>query len=99
DNLSLHSFPTRRSSDLFGVDLREHLKKMATVTLKFGTWYSCNITVKLTVPYCRYQNLRLIPVWGLSELQQCFSTFIATMKLTCRSEEHTSELQSRENLV
>ncbi len=36
--------------------LRVHQKKMVTVLLKSGTWYSCNLTVTQTVQWNLYQN-------------------------------------------
>src|SRR5205809_5775784 len=62
DHRDLHSFPTRRSSDLGSA--------LANVTLT-STGFTGNVTLRLIVP----------------------------SGLTARSEEHTSELQSRLHLV
>src|SRR5690606_1254529 len=41
-----------------GVVLLEHQKKMVTVTLKSGIWYSCSITAKRMAHCCHCQNHR-----------------------------------------
>src|SRR5436309_6567667 len=64
DHQDLHSFPTRRSSDLLS---------------RSSTW-DCGSAAR-----------------SRSRIQRCAMS-IATASVT-RSEEHTSELQSRENLV
>lgn len=48
----------------FGGDLQVHLKKMVTVISKFGTWYSCNLTVKQTAQWKNYHVHLLIPGWA-----------------------------------
>src|SRR5207302_10722790 len=69
----LHSFPTRRSSDLASVVFRY---SAAAVSFPVG------ITPVLVV------SIRTRPRASATSSSWC-----------CRSEEHTSELQSRENLV
>src|SRR5690554_1240038 len=49
-----------------GVACLARLKKMATVSLKSGTTYSCSSTVLLMVYYTLFQHLLLIQVWALS---------------------------------
>src|SRR5690606_41449550 len=72
----LHSFPTRRSSDLYGVIKRHSI----------GT----------SVNVCRLR--RSVKLQSYSHDLNMLSNVIP-VKITERSEEHTSELQSRENLV
>src|SRR5690606_42157622 len=77
---SLHSFPTRRSSDLsytsdvlyvsHFMSIVKRIRKFANLRIRESTFY---------------------PI--------LFISFSATTFLRPRSEEHTSELQSRENLV
>src|SRR5699024_12875289 len=84
----LHSFPTRRSSDLFHIDdeVIAHTRKLAdrgeekkaAWQQKFDAWASANP-----------ENKALFDRLAARELPEAFA----------RSEEHTSELQSRFDLV
>src|SRR5690606_42098195 len=81
---ALHSFPTRRSSDLLA-------QRAGAGWLTMGT---------------RHHGQRGIVMCDLCQLVdnglQCRQQYIVTCSLehhAMRSEEHTSELQSRENLV
>src|SRR5690606_41246327 len=82
---ALHSFPTRRSSDLDEIKPRNpySASKAAADRLAYSYWATYDIPVIVTRAsnnYGPYQfPEKLIPLF--------------------RSEEHTSELQSRENLV
>src|SRR5207302_11014450 len=78
----LHSFPTRRSSDLQLVE---------------GTRGLISLFSARQAPAPGKFPAALFP----SELPQGadYDKFIGTVKSNERSEEHTSELQSRENLV
>src|SRR5690606_40463253 len=69
---SLHSFPTRRSSDLF----------------------RCWFMSRMRWPVLPIANCRVLP-------RRCVRRFRTPFphRIKSRSEEHTSELQSRENLV
>src|SRR5690606_41118023 len=93
----LHSFPTRRSSDLRGVDpanqscqrrcIRYHLEYIAT---GFAAAENCEVharcgEVEPAYPCAERYDRRCIRQHAVSR--------------AVRSEEHTSELQSRENLV
>src|SRR5690606_40654672 len=71
---SLHSFPTRRSSDLY------HF-----------------IGIACAIGLLRTLSLTGLRLFGVQFLRQCTRGFRQFLGL--RSEEHTSELQSRENLV
>src|SRR5690606_41271422 len=88
NHLYLHSFPTRRSSDLNGNELamlaRTHLvddlgKRFFPATALTG-----------------YKHRHI----GRSHLHRYLNSMVQARRITNnRSEEHTSELQSRENLV
>src|SRR5690606_42083513 len=87
DLRDLHSFPTRRSSDLF----RQNL--LRTINNSPG---ECSLSLSFVGLHCpespiQFQliSLKIILVFC------CF----LKLKFNFRSEEHTSELQSRENLV
>src|SRR5690606_40307424 len=94
--LFLHSFPTRRSSDLqvllfnmigigvSGVVIAFHLHKLifeAYVLQKDLPLYLCSLLAILIPVFTYYRKYWMYEI------------------LIFRSEEHTSELQSRENLV
>src|SRR5690606_39386786 len=71
----LHSFPTRRSSDLGARN------------------------VSSTVPRCAGRSSRCAPRPASAGTTRCSTTRPTCRPRCVRSEEHTSELQSRENLV
>src|SRR5690606_41823255 len=75
DPRDLHSFPTRRSSDLTGLSSATSTSRSTSSTC-FATRASCPATCPTSSACAR------LPAW-----------------CGFRSEEHTSELQSRENLV
>src|SRR5207302_3212774 len=87
-----HSFPTRRSSDLwfsFFLPNRVYLERIESeqvnVTWRFrGERAGFLGTQLLITPHAR--DFEYVATGG-------------TLKMALRSEEHTSELQSRENLV
>src|SRR5690606_39925552 len=86
-HLDLHSFPTRRSSDLSSRALsllRERLKRL---------WASeISKALKAAMAFGAKESKFRIITSGVGP--------VATATFWClRSEEHTSELQSRENLV
>src|SRR5690606_41248999 len=92
---NLHSFPTRRSSDLKKNILIE--KTLLLIARAFSSVIF--IVLKYVLRY-RYgvirKNLqRAFPEKAERERQRLMDHYYAHM----RSEEHTSELQSRENLV
>src|SRR5690606_41486329 len=89
----LHSFPTRRSSDL--KDCRQPLN---TITASLVAWLAGGpvgfrlARCQRTPAHLRTHHLRLDPCMaGQGHSRQHL--------MLARSEEHTSELQSRENLV
>src|SRR5690606_41595258 len=79
----LHSFPTRRSSDLFSADLA------AVVSLFVAS--VAGIPVSTT-------HTKTTAIMGVGAAKRLSSVNWGIVK-EMRSEEHTSELQSRENLV
>src|SRR5690606_40286307 len=88
DHRDLHSFPTRRSSDLGcgAGSLTRRTSRKTTWTTTTGLWPRRSITLV---------TFRM-GTWISSRLTTQKSGSSAT---STRSEEHTSELQSRENLV
>src|SRR5690606_41911348 len=93
----LHSFPTRRSSDLIGSCIRicSWVFKSSRITTNNG----------LILIYIKKE---WIITWSCKKLHviTCCNNGVTTIRsnvhhIWCytRSEEHTSELQSRENLV
>src|SRR5690606_40857109 len=90
DHLVFQSFPTRRSSDL--IELLMHYGIEPESTTIPSAWWSKEpgtVTISITdQPTARSLVVRNMGAAGVNE----------TM-LLIRSEEHTSELQSRENLV
>src|SRR5690606_40288186 len=88
----LHSFPTRRSSDLYA-SIEPKLKELLT---DFGPPRK---TIYTSFPFIRLANDHL---WQFDKPEIINSKQDYTNKYLFehdRSEEHTSELQSRENLV
>src|SRR5690606_40316637 len=88
DRRDLHSFPTRRSSDLglgYVIDLLA-----AVPSVVFGLWGILVLAPAVQPFYAwLFDNLHWIPLFAGERVS-------GTGR---RSEEHTSELQSRENLV
>src|SRR5690606_41574679 len=93
----LHSFPTRRSSDLHARVVR------ATVTISLTP----NEEVQIVVadegvgfdPADVLSPTRPSTGWGLLSIRERATLLGGRFDIDSRSEEHTSELQSRENLV
>src|SRR5690606_41131366 len=92
DDPSIHSFPTRRSSDLgacFGKLfcaelLTRHPIEVTEISTAAGQCFATTVADRLSRLRC----------WFFCRHCRCF---FGTG--SARSEEHTSELQSRENLV
>src|SRR5690606_42135864 len=93
--LSLHSFPTRRSSDL--TDVRTlHALMRATID---QAGIDSMIHVAGYVPW-RYKYTDVnVNGWNAGGTRDGVATEWKCTEILSRSEEHTSELQSRENLV
>src|SRR5690606_41388964 len=93
---ALTPFPTRRSSDLDSIFLNPApLYHAAPLNFSTGVT-SIGGTVVLEQKFDAQECLR-----HLDEFRVTHAQFVATMfvRFLRRSEEHTSELQSRENLV
>src|SRR5690606_39831587 len=93
----LHSFPTRRSSDLVNsiqLDLFEH-PFSTHIQPQFKLIHNLYYYGLLDDSLPLLENPQASPQVGLSLLEMLNSIEAAIQ----RSEEHTSELQSRENLV
>src|SRR5207302_9123453 len=88
--LDLHSFPTRRSSDLDTIPKSK--TQYSKIALKNRTWVSTprRVCARYSLPPERFGP-------SLPFLPACAAAAPALAQE--RSEEHTSELQSRENLV
>src|SRR5690606_41954820 len=84
DHRHLLSFPTRRSSDLLGAPFSE---------IQYGAWFAAH---NIYIFSCMLAALLLL-LFRWKETDNVYKPQI--FALICRSEEHTSELQSRENLV
>src|SRR5690606_39838732 len=90
DHRDLHSFPTRRSSDLS--NLSEGLNKIT-----FEAWdnQGNSSTKSIEIQVKGSTKARILSHTLYPNPSSDFINF----KIAQRSEEHTSELQSRENLV
>src|SRR5690606_39646734 len=94
---ALHPFPTRRSSDL-GLDgvASERHQVSAEVLEESSTWQSpsgSRVDVLIAPLRITYSELCRLPSRNRNSLRA------SGRRRLMRSEEHTSELQSRENLV
>src|SRR5690606_41538172 len=86
----LLSFPTRRSSDLIYAEYQNRLREHNLVDREGEGWLALDVMEKQ--PHIG-RNVDLLLVDGYDQ----FTPLQASLLM--RSEEHTSELQSRENLV
>src|SRR5207249_10822661 len=86
----LHSFPTRRSSDLASISQRQCFAINAWSTCRFA---SKQVVIAGITPFQFIGFLALLHI----ALARCWGWFRDSEVL--RSEEHTSELQSRFDLV
>src|SRR5690606_41228069 len=90
--LSLHSFPTRRSSDLIGIFIR-------TKDYRITGHHLTDLLVRIIDQQAldRQHALEHPVIVDHEQLVGMPGQLLETAQV--RSEEHTSELQSRENLV
>src|SRR5690606_42018628 len=93
-NPDLHSFPTRRSSDLPECQVSSINRSVRS--MDFGDKSSCHRILLVFRKNGFLQNR--FPV-HYSVMRLCLRNFTEIPGFANRSEEHTSELQSRENLV
>src|SRR5690606_40617726 len=95
---SLPPFPTRRSSDLGGLTLRTHMRMSGSwhVYRPGERWQRSAAAARIVIGTPGFVAVAFdVPVADfLNE-----SVLATEPALAARSEEHTSELQSRENLV
>src|SRR5690606_39428998 len=109
-SLSVHrpappSFPTRRSSDLALLLLQTFINHAKTqLTVKTGQHIDARLILGyykhlLRLPQRFFDTMRTgEPISRINDAVK-IRAFINDALITVRSEEHTSELQSRENLV
>src|SRR5690625_5309063 len=87
-HVDLHSFPTRRSSDLSQNEAaQKHLLNMQEEMDKTGAW-EANTEAKT-----------ILTKLGVTDFDKPVSELSGGQQKRVRSEEHTSELQSRGHLV
>src|SRR5690606_40937426 len=84
----LHSFPTRRSSDLSSIRRSISTRVPANVSV-FNALRSC----------CSSSGVSCVISTTINRTPVFVPSFANPSRTRARSEEHTSELQSRENLV
>src|SRR5690606_41120881 len=95
DQRDLHSFPTRRSSDL-GAGTFQPVKEEDVAQ---HPMHSEQIVIHQdNVKRLLHHDGNIVAV-GTTSMRSLESLYWYGVKLLERSEEHTSELQSRENLV
>src|SRR5690606_40261171 len=96
---SLHSFPTRRSSDLIVVTFDEN-SGVYFDTAKYNINSASQATLdKLSSVLREYPDTNVLIVGHTDSVGADAMNMTLSKNRAQRSEEHTSELQSRENLV
>src|SRR5690606_40106748 len=90
-HLSLHSFPTRRSSDLDGHASPANVDSEVLIRNKLERRFRrrAHVLVEVDRPRCLSDE----------QVEIAIVVDVDESRSGVRSEEHTSELQSRENLV
>src|SRR5690606_42036804 len=91
----LHSFPTRRSSDLGPPNV---LCVVVVTTSAYGTGFGCSPAATRPAKWAM-STMSLAPTESAMRRNSAKSSCRGYADQPARSEEHTSELQSRENLV
>src|SRR5690606_40031485 len=94
---NLHSFPTRRSSDLYSIKIYILLCFLPAAFLWIGIRYMARIRQIVARILLLPVGLACIVALGYFAIRQVAQD--DPRYNLSRSEEHTSELQSRENLV
>src|SRR5690606_41889819 len=90
DHLDPHSFPTRRSSDLFAGQLA-----LTAYQIQQSDFQAAQATLDRAK---KYNQMHPLQVLFQTDIYLAQNQLDAALK-SVRSEEHTSELQSREKLV
>src|SRR5207302_10632679 len=94
----LHSFPTRRSSDLLDHSVGALMVKRVLMVAYHFPPMNLSSGIQRTLRFAQYlPEFNWEPVVLTAQPRAYFS--VSPASLAERSEEHTSELQSRENLV
>src|SRR5207302_8928186 len=97
NSLFLFSFPTRRSSDLCGFFFTMLAGTFSSVLMGLQRY---DLTSRVSVATNAGLNLAVVALlWAGWGLKGAVIASAAAADAITRSEEHTSELQSRENLV
>src|SRR5206468_12960416 len=93
----LHPFPTRRSSDLLTPDDRRNWERglLARYIERFAD--NTGVRPDFDVSFQRYRQ-QIVHALAMWTITLCHSPLLPNMQPE-RSEEHTSELQSRSDLV
>src|SRR5690606_39921647 len=92
----LPPFPTRRSSDLGGGEMAERIRGFDWASTPAGPASTWSPALRITTQILLASPVPHILWWGPEHIQLYND---ACRPIFGRSEEHTSELQSRENLV
>src|SRR5690606_41503323 len=95
DLCARHSFPTRRSSDLSNAKYVNPSTGLETYFLTFNSGARLELMQRADIP--ENKNDTIAQYRGIIHLAFAVASPAEVDKI--RSEEHTSELQSRENLV
>src|SRR5690606_41470712 len=95
---ALHSFPTRRSSDL-EANFIETVKQAAGGALSTERLEACGLGTEDNPVFPGMHEAAATVVGGTLVAAEQVMSGKCEHALNLRSEEHTSELQSRENLV
>src|SRR5690606_42113726 len=95
----LHSFPTRRSSDLGLFEDRPLFRFHNITSLCNCCTRAFMYPMAYAIPACHGALHVIFGVWsGINTPSNPFRSSISKTRAMSRSEEHTSELQSREKL-
>src|SRR5690606_40967604 len=98
DNIIIHSFPTRRSSDLsVSQSLKEDTLRLFNIKKEIAVIPNFIDSSKYDHKFTDCQ--RVMMANEDEKIITHISNFREVKRIPDRSEEHTSELQSRENLV
>src|SRR5688572_2289775 len=97
DHTHLHSFPTRRSSDLVGVTVYRYMEYLLVLDAQIGGYKPSKTFNMAQIEKGMFYNFGATVEREMSEYLRLFIR--PSYDIKSRSEEHTSELQSQSNLV